>query len=85
MDESDLKLQIWMILASFSAGIAQIIDLIPDNLGKLTAFVALIAAAYLVRVNKKNGDKIEAETELRKAEVINMMLKNEAIRKELGK
>lgn len=76
---TELKAQIWMILISFSAGIAQVIELLPDNLGKLTALVALIASAYLVRVNKKNGDKLDLEIEIKKEEVRTLILINEEL------
>lgn len=64
MSAAELKSQIFAVLIAISASIAQIIELIPDNIGKASAFIALIAAIYIARSNKKTGDKIQKEIEV---------------------
>lgn len=79
IDLHDLKIQIWALLISLSTGIAQTIELIPDNIGKLTALAAFIGALYIIRVNKKSGDKLALEIEIKKEEVRTLMLINEEL------
>ena len=46
MTIAEVKSQILAVLIAFSASIAQIIELIPDNIGKASAFIALVAAVF---------------------------------------
>ena len=78
MTFAEVKNQILAVLIAFSASIAQIIELIPDNIGKASAFIALVAAVYIARANKKTGDKIQKETEileLQRLELLNKLQK----------
>lgn len=81
MSAAELKSQIFAVLIAISASIAQIIELIPDNIGKASAFIALIAAIYIARSNKKTGDKIQKEIEvleLQRQELIKKLQKRRA-------
>lgn len=81
MTIAEVKNQILAVLIAFSASIAQIIELIPDNIGKASAFIALVAAVYIARANKKTGDKIQKEIdvlELQRQDLVKKLQKRRA-------
>lgn len=82
MNWSETKASIATIATTLGINLAWLIDLIPDNIGKLSALLGVIALIYVIRHHKQSVVKNEQQIEINKLEIAERMIRINNLREE---
>jgi len=79
---SETKASIATIATTLGINLAWLIDLIPDNIGKLSALLGVIALIYVIRHHKQSVVKNEQQIEINKLEIAERVIRINNLREE---
>lgn len=82
MTISDIKASIVTIATTLSVNVAYLIDLIPDNIGKVSAVFGIVALFYVIRHHKQTVTKNEQQIEINKLEIAERVIRINNLREE---
>lgn len=82
MTISDIKASIVTIATTLSVNVAYLIDLIPDNIGKVSAVFGIVALIYVIRHHKQTVVKNEQQIEINKLEIAERVIRINNLREE---
>lgn len=82
MNWSETKASIATIATTLGINLAWLIDLIPDNIGKLSALLGVIALIYVIRHHKQSVVKNEQQIEINKLEIAERVIRINNLREE---
>lgn len=82
MTISDIKASIVTIATTLSVNVAYLIDLIPDNIGKVSAVFGIVALIYVIRHHKQTVTKNEQQIEINKLEIAERVIRINNLREE---
>lgn len=80
MTISDIKISAATAIATLGVNVAWLIDLIPDNIGKLCSLVGLIAMVYVIKHHRQKVHQNDQQIEINKLEIAERVIRINKLR-----